>query len=57
MSHVDTFGWFSMHLLNHLCQDCQWVCTERHMVSCEYGEPVFPAAHRCPHFKQEDDEA
>ena len=56
MSTVDLSGWVPYQDVKGLCQGCTWVLNERSLSSCEYGDREFPSAHKCPHFKAEDDE-
>ena len=50
--HTDLQGWVMFRSLTGLCERCQNTVQEGLLVSCEYGQPEFSHAVRCPHFEE-----
>jgi hypothetical protein len=51
--HVESQGWFSLKQVASLCVNCVWRMVEHRMTACEYGQPQFPAAKKCPKFTED----
>lgn len=51
--HLETNGWFSPYEVKGQCADCAWCMPVAKMRSCEYGQPHFPNAHKCPKYRME----